>query len=140
MDTPTPSLAAETNAVRDAYAALNRNDIPAFLSICDPRIERIEPADFPGGGIYRGIDAVRAHLSLHRGKWAEGACEPERFVVTGKRILVFLHVHVRLQHETEWRDGHIVDGFAFRNGKAIQWHTFAEERQARAWAGAAPNG
>ena len=55
MGTLTPSLAAETDALREAYAALNRNDIPAMLRAFDPQIERIEPPEFPSGGTYRGL-------------------------------------------------------------------------------------
>jgi hypothetical protein len=29
----TPPLGAETEALREAYAALNRNDIPAFVQV-----------------------------------------------------------------------------------------------------------
>jgi hypothetical protein len=50
MENRTPSLAAETEVLREAYAALNRRDILAFVALLDPQIERIEPADFPGGG------------------------------------------------------------------------------------------
>ena len=85
MGNRTPSLAAEANALIEAYAALNRNDIPAFVKVFDPQIERIEPAEFPGGGTYHGLAAVQAHLSHHRGNWAEGSCEPERFIVAGGR-------------------------------------------------------
>jgi ketosteroid isomerase-like protein len=43
---------------------------------------------------------------------------------------MFAHVRVRLKHETEWREGRIADVFTFRNGKAIQFRTFADKRQA----------
>ncbi|RJP36028.1 MAG: nuclear transport factor 2 family protein [Phycisphaerales bacterium] len=135
MNNPTPSLAAETEALRDAYAALNRNDIPAFVTSFDPQIERIEPADFPQGGTYQGLEAVKAHVSKGRGTWAEGGCEPERFIVAGDRIIVLVHVKVRLKHETDWREGRIADVYTFRDGKAIQIRTFADERQALEWAG-----
>jgi ketosteroid isomerase-like protein len=135
MNKPAPSLAIETEALREAYAALNRNDIPAFACVFAPQIERIEPADFPQGGTYHGLEAVKAHISKGRGTWAEGSCEPERFIVAGDRIIVLIHVRVRLKHETEWREGHIADVFTFRNGKAIQFRTFAEEGQALEWAG-----
>ena len=110
MSNPTPSLAAQTNtptneltvALSEAYAALNRNDIPAFVKIFDPQIERIEPPDFPQGGTYHGIEAVTAHISKGRGTWAEGSCDPQRFISAGDRIIVFIHVRVRLKHETEW--------------------------------------
>ncbi len=135
MSKLTSSLAAETEALREAYDALNRNDIAGFVTVFDPQIERIEPADFPGGGTYHGLAAVTAHISKGRGTWAEGSCEPERFIVAGDRVIVFIHVRVRLKDETEWREGRIADVFTFRNGKAIQFRTFADEREALEWAG-----
>ena len=139
MEESTPTLAAEIEAIREAYAALNRGDIPAFVSLFDPQIERIEPAEFPQGGTYQGLAAVTAHVAKGRGTWAEGGCEPRRFIVAGDRVIVFVHVRVRLKHETEWREGRIADAFTFRNGKAIQFRTFADERQALEWAGVKPS-
>jgi hypothetical protein len=131
----TPSLAAETKALREGYAALNRNDIPAFVKVFDPQIERIELPEFPAGGTYHGLAAVKAHLSRSRETWAEGSCEPERFIVAGDRLIVFVYVRVRLKHETEWREGRIADVYTFRSGKAIQFRTFADRPQALEWAG-----
>jgi hypothetical protein len=46
----TPSLAAETEALRKAYAALNRNDIPATVELQWPEREsNPRHADFQGG-------------------------------------------------------------------------------------------
>ncbi len=137
MAKQTPPLAAETEALREAYAALNRNDIPAFVRVFDPQIERIEFAGLPQGGTYRGLAAVTAHVSKGRGTWAEGSCEPERFIVapSGDRIVVLIHVRVRLKTETEWREGRTADVYTFRNGKAIQFRTFADKREALEWAG-----
>ena len=39
MDKATQSLATETEALREAYAAFNRNDIPATVKALDPQIE-----------------------------------------------------------------------------------------------------
>jgi uncharacterized protein len=135
MGKPTQTLAAETEALKQAYAALNRNDIPALVRILDPQIELIEPPDFPAGGTYRGIAAVTEHASQARAKWAEGACRPERFIAGGDKVVVFVHVHVRLKDETEWRDGKIADAFTFRSGKVVQWRIFIDRRQALQWAG-----
>jgi len=136
MGTSTPSLAAQTDALVEAYAALNRNDIPGFVKNFDPRVEWVEPVDFPGGGTYRGFDAVNAHIAKSRADWAEGTCEPRRFVVAGDRIVVFAHVHVRLKNETEFREGDIGDVFTFRDGKVVHVRVFPETRQALDWAGA----
>ena len=129
------NLAAETEALREVYAAINRNDIPGALKFFDPQIERVELEGFPSAGIYRGHAEVMAHLSQGRDTWAEGTCEPERFIAAGDKIVVFLYVRVRLKDNTEWLEGRLADVFTFRNGKAIQMRTFDDRRQALEWAG-----
>ncbi len=136
----TALLTAETEALRGLYAAIDGNDIAAALDVLDPRIERMEPAGFPSAGTYRGHTALREHLCQGRGTWAEGTCAPEAFFAVGDKIVVFLYVHVRLKNATEWIEGRFADGFIFRDGKAIQWRTFAERRDACAWAGVSPAG
>ena len=138
MDNPTPSLAAETQALRETYAALNRNDIPSTLHAFDPHIEWIEPAGYSEGA-YHGHAAVQAHLSQARATWAEGSCEPERFVISADKIVVFLHVRVRLKHHTERIDGRHAAGYTFRNGKGTHMRIFDDPQQALDWAAANPS-
>jgi ketosteroid isomerase-like protein len=135
MNHPKPSLAAEIEAIKEAYAALNRNDIDGSAQILDPQIERIEFEGLPTAGAYRGIDDVKAHIAQGRSTWAEGACEPERFVVSGDKVVVTCHVRVRLKNQTDWLEGGTADVYTFRDGRAIQFRTFADEEQALAWAG-----
>ena len=102
MDKSRPPLAAETEVLRAAYAALNRNDIAGFTAAFDAHIERIEFADSPQAGTYHGLEAVKAHVSKARETWAEGSCQPERFIVapphpSDNRIIVITHVRVRLK-------------------------------------------
>jgi ketosteroid isomerase-like protein len=125
----------ETEILKEVYAAINRNDIPAALKNFDPQIERIEPEGFATGGTYRGLAEVKAHLSQGRGTWAEGTCEPEEFIAAGDKVVVFLYVHVRLKNKTEWIEGRFADGFIFRNDMIIQMRTFAERQEALDWAG-----
>ena len=135
MGKPTSSLATEANALREAHAAFNRGDVPAFVRIFDPQVEWIDPAEVPGAGTYRGLDAVQAHLAESRESWAEGSCEPERVIVAGGRILQLVRVRVRLKEESEWREGQVTEVYTFRDGKVIEVRLFAESRQALAWAG-----
>lgn len=130
------SLAAETEALKRAYAALNRNDIDGFVKDFDPQIERIEFEGSPMAGEFHGIEEVRAHVARGRSTWAEGACEPERFVVSGDKIIAFCQVRVRLEDETEWLEGRTGDVFTFRNGKVTEFRTFADETDALEYAGA----
>lgn len=46
MGEQTPSLAAEIEALKETYAAINRNDIPAAVKAFDPQMEWIEPPDY----------------------------------------------------------------------------------------------
>lgn len=127
-------MESEIEAVTQAYAALNRNDIEGFAQILDPQIERIEPEGFPSAGTYHGLEAVKAHIAKGRSTWAEGACEPTGFVTAGDKVVVSLHVRVRLKDHIDWIDGRIADVFTFRNGKAVLFRTFADESEALAWA------
>jgi ketosteroid isomerase-like protein len=135
MGTPTPPLAVEVEALREAYAALNRGDVAGFVKAFDEQIERVEPSGFPMAGTYRGLAAVMEHLAKGRGTWAEGCCEPQRFIAVGDKVVVLIHVRVRLKTEKEWREGRIGDVFTFRHGKAMTFRTFGDEREAFEWAG-----
>jgi uncharacterized protein len=131
MDTSTRPLTVETEALRKAYAAFNRNDIPATVEALDPQIQWTEPAEFPDHG-HKG---VKAYLSQSRAGWAEGRSEPERFIVAGDKIIVFVHGQARLKDSTEWHETRLADVFTFHNGKAIQVRAFDDRRQALEWAG-----
>jgi uncharacterized protein len=134
MDTVKP-LNAETEALKRAYAAFNRNDIDATVEAMDPQIEWTEPAEFPGGGTYHGHEGVKRYLSQSRANWAEGSSEPERFIVAGDKIVVFVHARARLKGSTEWSHVRLADVFTFRNEKAIQMRAFGERKRALEWVG-----
>jgi len=136
MDDSAKARAAETEAIKEAYAALNRNDIEGFVKNFDRQIERIEFEGLPTAGTYRGLEAVKEHVANGRSTWAEGGCEPQRFIVAGDKVVVLTHVRVRLKGHTDWLEGRTGDVFTFRNGKVIQFRTFADAQQALEWAGA----
>ena len=126
---------AATSAVMAIYAAINRNDVPAAIKLLDPQIEWIEPDTYPEGGTTRGLDAVTALHERALGTWAEGGCEPDRIIVSGDKVIVFVDVHVRLKNNANWIQGRLADVYTFRNGKIIQKRTFDEPRQALKWVG-----
>lgn len=130
MDKTKLPLTAEVAALKETYAALNRNDIEAAVRVFDAQIAWIEPSDWPGGGTYRGLDVVKAHLSKSCSTWAEGSCQPERYIAAGDRIVVIIYVHVRLKNEMEWREGRHAAVYTFRNGKAVEMRIFDDTQQA----------
>jgi ketosteroid isomerase-like protein len=128
-------MSTATEALRQFFAAINRNDMQAVTRDFDPEIVRIEPEGFPTAGTYRGIAEVREHVAKGRGTWAEGTCEPEKFLEKADKVVVYLHAWVRLQGSTEWTGGRFADGFVFRNGRIIQYLSFGERAEALRWAG-----
>jgi ketosteroid isomerase-like protein len=135
MSEQTPAMAAEMETVRKIYIAINRNDVPAAMEFFDLHAERVEPPGFPTAGTYRGHAAILAHISSGRNTWAEGVCEPEKLIAAGDKIVVFCHVRVRLKDHMDWIDARFADGYTFRNGKVIRFHSFAERQEALEWAG-----
>jgi ketosteroid isomerase-like protein len=129
------TMSPEIEALHQFFAAINRNDMRAIIKDFDQQIVRIEPEGFPTAGTYRGIAEVQEHVAKGRGTWAAGTCEPEEFLTQGDKVVVYLHVRVRLKDSTDWIDGRFADGFVFRAGKIIQYLTFEERRDALKWAG-----
>ena len=128
-------VSIETEALERFFDAINRNDMQAITRDFDPEIVRIEPEGFPTAGTYRGIAQVQQHVTTGRGTWAEGTCDPEKYLQNGDKVVVYLHARVRLKDSTEWVGGRFADGFEFRNGKIVQYLSFGERAQALEWAG-----
>ncbi len=128
-------MTRQTEVLEHFFAAINRNDMQAITRDFAPDILRTEPTGFATAGTYRGIAEVQAQVTKGRGTWAEGTCDPEKFLEHGDKVVVYLHAHVRLKDSNEWIGGRFADGFVFRNEKIAEYHTFWERPQALAWAG-----
>lgn len=135
MHSHSPSIAAEIDSIRKAYIGLNANDLAPMVSLFDPHIEWVEPSEFPQGGTYHGREAVKAHLTKARARWAEGTCECERLIAAGDKVIALDAVHVRLKDEAEWRDGQVKAVYTFRHGRIVHVRIFAEQKQALEWVG-----
>ncbi len=135
MSDPNDPFSAEIDSLSRAYAALNRGDTPGFLECFDPGIQRVERFGAPTDATYIGLEAVRAHVEAGRSRWAEGECKPQRFLVSGDRVIVFVRVRVRVTNETQWREGDVFDVFTFRAGRVTEFHSYLDRDLALAWAG-----
>jgi len=126
----TAELTQAITALRGAYAAFNRGDIDAAVEPLDAQIEWTEPAEFPGGGTYHGRESVKRYLTQSRMNWAEGSSEPERFITSGNRIVVFVHAKFRNKGSNEWGDVSLADVYTIRDGKPVQMRAFADRKDA----------
>jgi ketosteroid isomerase-like protein len=121
--------------LRRAYAAFNRGDIAAAVAGLDPDIEWSEPAEFPGGGTYHGRAGASEYLTQSRAAWADVQSEPEQFIPSGDRIVVFVHARVRAQGSDEWAEVRLADVYTFRDGRPVSMRAFADRDEALRWAG-----
>jgi uncharacterized protein len=128
-------MSNQIEVLKEFFAAINRNDMQAITKDFAAEIVRIEPEGFPSAGTYRGISEVKAHVTKGRGTWAEGSCDPEKFLMNGDRVIVYLHAWVRLKDSTEWVGGRFADGFVFHDGRIIRYLSFGDRADALRWAG-----
>jgi len=128
-------MSANTDTIQHFYAAINGNDLHALTRYFHPEIVRIEPQGFPSAGTYRGAREVQEHVAKGRGSWAEGSCEPEQILENGQKVVACVHVSVRLHGSKDRVEGNFADGFLFRDGKILEYHTFGQPSEAFSWAG-----
>lgn len=123
------------NELRNAYAAFNRGDIDAAVRLLDPSIEWIEPAEFPGGGAYHGVEGAKRYLMQSRASAAEVISEPEKFIFAGNRIVVFVHARVLPKNSNAWQETRLADVYTFENGRVTHIHAFVSRAEALRWVG-----
>lgn len=128
-------MSTENQIIKEIYAAINRDDFPSVIHFFASEVVRIEPAGYATAGEHRGHENLIKHMAEGRSTWAEGSCEPEKFLAVDNKVIAFLHVHVRLKDKTDWIDGHMADVFTFKNGKVIEMRTFWENHEALEWLG-----
>ena len=121
-------------ALREAYSAFNRGDMDAAVAPMEENIEWVEPTEFPGGGARRGREAVKQYLTQSREGWTEGSSEPEGFVISNDKIVVFVHARFRLINTDTWQDVKLADVYTVRDNKIAAMHGFMDRKQALRWA------
>ena len=132
----TPDMEHVVTALVGAYAAFNRGDMTAALEPLDAQVEWTEPAEFPRGGTHHGRDGVKQYLTQSRAAWGEVNSEAERFIIVGKRIVVFVHARVRPKGSDKWQDVSLANVYTVRNGRVVEMQAFADRQEALRWVGA----
>ena len=132
----TPDMEHVVTALVGAYAAFNRGDMTAALEPLDAQVEWTEPAEFPRGGTHHGRDGVKQYLTQSRAAWGEVNSEAERFIIVGKRIVVFVHARVRPKGSDKWQDVSLANVYTVRNGRVVEMQAFADRQDTLRWVGA----
>ena len=119
---------------KQVYAGISRNDVDLVLSLFDADVHRVEFEGLPNSRRYQGHIDLRQHITDGRSTWAEGTCEPIKFISNKNKMVVKVHVKVRLKNETKWIDAYVADGFSFKDGLVSEFHSFTNEQKAFEWA------
>lgn len=126
---------AAIGELRAAYEAFNRGDMDAAVRSFDANVEWIEPAEFPGGGEYHGVEGAKRYLTQSRASAAQLISEPEQFIPAGNRIVVFVHARRLPRHSDTWRERDLADVYTFRGGRVMSMRAFADRQDALRWVG-----
>jgi ketosteroid isomerase-like protein len=115
---------AERDAAFDAFAELATEDF-----------EYVEPAEWPGAGVHRGLDQYRQVLEGFFEALSQMTAEIEDTFDAGDRVVVFVRWRARGTSsgaELEMRPGQV---FTLRHGKIAKQEVFLDRDQALQVAG-----
>ena len=140
IDTPTPSRARtrprwamsekDLDAIRCAYADLNRRDVEAWLDAFDPNAEMYDLAGGPEAPPRRGHDALREWVEEVDEIWEDGRYEPEEFIVAGDFVVVAVRVRAR-RRDTRLRiDVSMFQVFEMRDGRIQRGRAYLDKDEA----------
>jgi uncharacterized protein len=107
--------------VRDSYDAFKRRDLPGVLAALAPNVQWIHPEGmrpFGLGGTKHGHEEVIAFIKHVPTHIAEMRLNPEEFIESGNRLIVF---GTRFVKATTGKSATLkfVHSWTFENGKAI---------------------
>jgi uncharacterized protein len=76
--------------VRRSYDAFARGDMDAVMADMHPEIEWHQAQGLPHGGLYRGLEEVRANIfdPLDEEWWDEFTAVPDEFLEAGDQVVV----------------------------------------------------
>ena len=137
MPQPDAQADARIAILKRAYEAFNRGDMASAVEAMDPQVEWVEPAEFAGGGRpYHGPNEVKGYLTQSRAGWVEGRSEPEQFLTSGDKVVVYVHARFRPQGDANhWADVRLADVYTFRGDTIVAMRAFADRRDALKYAG-----
>ena len=119
----------DVETVRRSYDALNEGDVDAALEALDPDAVWRDSPELPGGGEFRGLEALGRFLGDFLAEWRDFHQEIEDAVLAGDRVAVVIHlsavgrssgiaVDTRYAHVWTMRDGRGVRVDAYRTPEA----------------------
>jgi uncharacterized protein len=119
-------------AVKGAYGAFKRGDIPTVLSIMAEDIEWTTPGPkdvVPFVGRFKGRDAVAKFFEALATHEEIVTFEPHEFIVDGDVVVAGVYYKARVKSTGRIYEGETVHVFRFRNGKVASFREYLDTVQ-----------
>jgi uncharacterized protein len=119
---------AADDLVRSAYDAFAKGDLDAVLAGMDPDIVWEQAQGLPHGGVYHGVEAVRAAVfePLDRDWWAEFSAEPHELVADGDTVVVLGRYRGTAKATGRLLDVPFVHVWTIEAGRAVRFRQFLD--------------
>jgi ketosteroid isomerase-like protein len=116
--------------VRRSYDAFARGDMDGVLADMHPDIVWHQAQGLPHGGVYEGLEAVRANIfdPLERDWWEEFSAEPEEFLDAGSDVVVLGRYRGVAKETGRTLDVPFVHVWTLRDDKAVRFRQFLDTR------------
>jgi uncharacterized protein len=121
--------------VTQSYDAFARDDMDGVLAHMHPDIEWHQAQGLPHGGLYRGLDEVRANVfdPLDRDWWDEFVVTPEEFIDAGREVVVLGRYRGIARGTGKTLDVPFVHVWTFADERAVRFRQFLDTA---GWVGA----
>ena len=121
-------MPGDLQTVRRSYEAFARGDLTGALAAMDPEIEWHQAQGLPHGGVYRGLETVRATIfdPIEDAWWDSFRADPDEFHEAGEHLVVLGRYTARAKHTGAPLDVPFVHVWTMRGGKAVRFRQFTD--------------
>lgn len=106
--------------IKGAYEAMAQGDVRAFLGVLDPQIEVREPDGLPHGGVYTGLDELKAMFAKAAPVLDSSRLVIEELTADEDRVVALVRIPMRNGDG----DAVISEHWRLRDRKAISLQVF----------------
>jgi len=116
--------------VRRAIDANNRRDLDAVDDLTTADWEWHNAPGFPGGGVHRGREAVKAFLREYSEMWETYTLEEERVIDAAEHVVLLCQLHAKGKVGEVTLDTPIAYVTSFRDGRIARTRAFLHHAEA----------
>ncbi|MDO9170985.1 MAG: nuclear transport factor 2 family protein [bacterium] len=120
-------------AIRGAYEAFSRGDVPAVLAVLAHDVSWTEAEGFPYGGTYVGPEAVLQGVFMKLGtEWDGFAAVPREFVADGDTVVALGTYSGKFKATGKNFAAPFAHVWQFRDGKVARFRQYTDTAVVRA--------